>query len=342
MIARLIAFSTFLLPLAGALEGSVQSSNSTPQGEIIHEGGNPTPYLANAFCNELNDPTLADLVKIVERVLDDQILLLPQFQEQLIKLVRKVIDEGHLSRGPKGPRGKKGHEGDRGPEGHEGATGATGPRGHKGKRGFQGATGPTGPVGATGVTGPTGARGSTGATGITGLRGATGATGPTGATGATGNPGGLLAFADFYSIVDAFTNPINGGEPVPLPLNDPATVFNIGRFASAPDTTFVLPTVGNYFVSFESSIAAPAQVVLALDPTGTGTSFTELSSTTIGKEPSPAGMLNGTWIIRTTANNSLLQIRNPTGNAAFFIFPNAGSTTNLNPTSTHLVIMQIK
>lgn len=99
-------------------------------------------FTQNEACVDCRDrPSAAELLQGVQAVLNNNILLLPQLQPQLIQVFQTILTEGGIS----------------------GATGATGPTGP---------IGPTGPgVGATGATGATGPAGATGATGAAGAAG---------------------------------------------------------------------------------------------------------------------------------------------------------------------------
>lgn len=315
MIARLlIAFFSLSLPLA-----ATQQPPAAEPYALSH-----TPPLTNSTylscCGE--EPSLAAILRSLEKILNEEILLLPQFQPQLTDLIKKIIHESHIK--TEGPRGKRGKRGCQGPEGPRGVAGPAGPQGEMGPEGPQGVPGPQGPIGLDGPTGPTGPAGP------------------------TGSPGGLMAFGDFYTIASTATQPVNGGEPIPLPLDDPETISGITRCAiisptTHPQTTFVLPNAGTYHICFQCCPASIGQVVLALDQTGTGVYFNELANTVIGENAS-GSLLCGSWLITTTGSNALLQVRNPTDSEPFYILPNAGSTGQSQqiPSSTHLVIMQIK
>jgi hypothetical protein len=90
-----------------------------------------------------SQPSAVEMLQTLEFVLNNNLLLLPQLQAQLVNVVQTLVDEGQI--GVVGPTG---------PTGPTGATGATGPTGPTGATGDTGATGPTGATGATGATGP--------------------------------------------------------------------------------------------------------------------------------------------------------------------------------------------
>lgn len=132
-----------------------------------------------------------------------------------------------------------------------GPTGQTGPTGSKG---WTGATGVTGYTGLTGATGVTGATGSTGATGETGSPGATGATGVTGATGATGATGTNFTNINAFSAntSGAVIAVVLGGTNIALPNNQVLNGITVG----GGNTTFTVPSAGNYLISYSINTTA--------------------------------------------------------------------------------------
>lgn len=138
-------------------------------------------------------------------------------------------------------------QGPTGPTGPTGATGATGAG-----EGVTGATGSTEVTGATGPTGVTGATGATGATGVTGETGATGATGPTGPTGTVFT--NIKAFA--ANTGGAVIAVILGGTNVPLPNNQVLNGITVG----GGNTTFTVPSAGNYLISYSVNTTAALAV----------------------------------------------------------------------------------
>ncbi|MBJ6766176.1 collagen-like protein [Myxococcaceae bacterium JPH2] len=270
--------------------------------------------------------------------------------------------------GATGPQGPPGATGATGPQGPPGATGATGPQGPPGATG---ATGPQGPPGATGATGPQGPPGATGATGPQGPPGATGATGPQGPPGATGATGqsvtgaseppgancanggvkytsstgvdyvcngapgpasGILSFGYFYALMppdNAAT--VAAASAVEFPQN--GAMSGISR-ASA--SQFNLPAIGVYEISWQVSVAEAGQLVLGLD---SGSGVVEQPSTVVGRATGTSQLM-GHVLLTTTSVNSILTVRNPSGNSpALTVTPLAGGT---HPVSASLLIMQIR
>lgn len=85
----------------------------------------------NASCGGCNScrrsPSVAELLQLVEAVLDNEILLLPQLQTQLISQLQTIVNEGGIGIvGATGPTGAAGTPGIPGTAGATGATGATG------------------------------------------------------------------------------------------------------------------------------------------------------------------------------------------------------------------------
>jgi len=230
---------------------------------------------------------------------------------------------------PPGPRGPTGPSGPPGARGAVGATGAAGPQGLIGPAGVQGlagptgATGPAGAVGATGAAGPQGLIGLVGPQGIAGPTGAAGPAGPTGAAGATGPAGGVLAFADFFALMTPDNAAaVDVGSDVEFPQNGPASTFN-------------LSAIGTYQVLFQVSVTETGQLILTLDP---GTGAVDQPYTVVGRA-SETSQIVGIALVTTTVINSLLTVRNPSGNStALTITPLTGGT---RPVSAHPTIMRI-
>ena len=191
-----------------------------------------------------------------------------------------------------------------------------------------GPPGPPGLPGSDGIVGPPGPQG---------LPGSTGATGPAG-------PIGLLDFAMFYGLTAGTGNagPTDyaatvavrtaaGTGRVPFP-RDGATTADIVRVDAS---SFTLPDIGTYEVSFQVHTTEPGQLQLELN----GASLPE---TTIANANPTAGghPIAGRFFITTTVINSVLAVINPSGNAtALTITPANGSLTNAN--SQALLITRI-
>lgn len=234
--------------------------------------------------------------------------------------------------GPVGPQGPAGEQGPRGPQGIQGVIGPTGPQGPVGPQGPQGETGPqgeVGPIGATGPQGPQGATGPAGPTGATGAQGPQGPQGETGAQGPQGVPGGVLAYADFYALVPPDNeDSIEPGEDIAFPRNGAILNTNIGRLSN---TEFILGPVGSYLVLFTVPITESGQIVLTLNDT-------ELLYAAFGRTTGTSQIVGNT-IITTTSANSILTLRNPTGNNTDLTLTDvAGGDLSV---TAHLTIIQI-
>lgn len=246
--------------------------------------------------------------------------------------------------GPQGATGPQGAQGPQGPQGPIGETGAQGPQGVQGVQGLQGLqgpvgeTGPVGPQGPAGETGPVGPQGPVGETGPVGPQGPAGETGPvgpqgpvgeTGPVGPQGIPGGVLSFADFYALMppdNAAT--VAPGTDVSFPQNGAISDTNITRLG---DSSFSLADIGTYQVYFNVPVDEAGQLVLTLNGA-------DLDYTVAGRAAG-ASQITGMALVETTAEDSVLTLRNPAGNAAALtITPLAGGT---RPVSAHLVIVQI-
>ena len=219
--------------------------------------------------------------------------------------------------GPQGPQGPQGVAGLQGPIGPQGPIGATGP---------QGEVGPAGPIGPVGPQGPIGLTGATGATGATGPQGPQGEVGPAGPAGADGT---VLSFADFYALMPPDnTEAIDAGEDLDFPSDGPSSGDNITRVSV---DSFALAETGTYEILFRANVAEPAQLVLTLNGT-------EIPYTVSGTSASP-GQVVGMALITTTAENSILTVRNPTASTAPINLTNSAGGTE--PVSAHLIITQL-
>lgn len=229
--------------------------------------------------------------------------------------------------GPVGPRGPQGIPGAVGPEGPQGIAGPVGPQGPQGAAGVQGPAGPQGPAGETGATGPQGPIGLTGPVGPQGPQGPIGLTGPVGPQGPAGT---VLGFADFYAIMPCDnTAPVAAGSDVEFPQDGPNSGDGIVR---ATASSFSLPDIGIYQVSFQASIDKAGQLVLTLNGT-------EIPYTVVGRATGTSQIV-GTALIETSTVDSVLTVRNPEGTAsALTLTPNAGGT---EPVSAHLVITRLQ
>ena len=142
---------------------------------------------------------------------------------------------------------------------------------------------------------------------------------------------GALAFADFYALMPGDnTATVAVGSAVEFPQDGPAS-GGIVRSGPSP-SQFVLPDIGTYQVSWQVSIDEAGQLVLELDGV-------ELQETVVGRATGTSQIV-GSRIITTSVINSILSVRNPTGNStALTITPSAGGT---HPVSASLVIVRLQ
>jgi hypothetical protein len=209
--------------------------------------------------------------------------------------------------GPQGPSG-----------GAQGATGAQGASG--GSQGFQGPQGLLGPQGTPG--GPQGFQGGLGSQGAQGTAGAQGAGSITefamfyGLTAGTGIQGST----DYAATVAVKTSAGTGR--VPFPRTGPV----VGAIARVDGSSFTLPEIGTYAVSFEVHTTEPGQLQLELNGTALPETCVANMNPTSGGHP-----LVGNAYITTTVINEVLAVINPAGNAAALtITPADGSETHAN------------
>ena len=167
--------------------------------------------------------------------------------------------------------------------------------------------------------------------GIQGLVGSTGPAGPTGLAGATGatGPAAAVNFAEFFALMPPDNSAtVASGTPVAFPQNGPTS----GTITRLGATTFQLPAIGTYRVSFSVSVTEPGQLVIVLNSA-------PLAYTVYGRATGTSPIA-GTALVQTTSVNSVLSVNNPAGEAAALtITPVAGG---VDPAVASLVIDQLK
>ncbi len=118
------------------------------------------------------------------------------------------------------------------------------------------------------------------------------------------------------------------GVDVQFPQDGPTSGTTITRTGPS---SFNLADIGVYNVQFQVSVTEAGQLMLTLNTT-------ELDYTVVGRATGTTQIV-GLCLIRTTVANSIITVRNPTGNStALTIPPLAGGTW---PVSAHLVIIQL-
>lgn len=142
----------------------------------------------------------------------------------------------------------------------------------------------------------------------------------------------ITSYASFYALMPSDNAaPVAAGTDVDFPQNGPTD----GGIVRASADTFTLSAIGTYEVSWQVSVTEPGQLVVALD---SGAGAIELGHTVVGRATGTS-QLSGHVLITTTVINSILSVRNPTGNSpALTITPVAGGT---RPVSATLVIKRI-
>ncbi|OYP54366.1 hypothetical protein C8E03_105227 [Lachnotalea glycerini] len=118
------------------------------------------------------------------------------------------------------------------------------------------------------------------------------------------------------------------GADVSFPSDGPIGGTNITRTSAS---SFTLGAIGTYQVLFQVSVSEAGQLILTLNAS-------ELAYTVVGRATGTSQII-GMALVTTTTINSVLTVRNPSGNStALTITANAGGTRAV---SAHLVITQI-
>jgi len=202
-----------------------------------------------------------------------------------------------------------------------GTPGLLGPRG---PRGYTGATGHAGKVGRRGPKGSEGIRGDAGVAGAIGSAGPVGPAGPVGATGPT--PSSVAA--EFFALMPPDNSAtVAAGTAVAFPENGPTS----GTIVRLGSSTFELPDIGTYRVSFSVPVSQPGQLVIDLNAA-------QLPYTVYGRATGTSPIA-GSALVQTTTVDSVLSVDNPLGEStALTITPLAGGT---DPDVASLVIEEL-
>ncbi len=119
------------------------------------------------------------------------------------------------------------------------------------------------------------------------------------------------------------------GSDVDFPQDGPSSGGGTLQRTSA--NSFTLPDIATYRVDFEVSVSEAGQLVLTLNGT-------DLAYTLVGRA-SGDSEITGDALISTTVINSVLTVRNPSGNTnALTITPLAGGT---RPSAASLTIEEL-
>ena len=139
-----------------------------------------------------------------------------------------------------------------------------------------------------------------------------------------------ISYADFYALMPTDNaSAINAGADVAFPRAGSSSASDI---TSLTATTFQLGPIGTYRVDVHVTIVAGGQVVLTLNNV-------PVASTALGGIDLSGNNLSGSYIINTTTVNSVVTVRNPTGNASITLAAGYGGSL---PISAHLTISRMK
>ena len=118
------------------------------------------------------------------------------------------------------------------------------------------------------------------------------------------------------------------GADVEFPSDGPFLGADIARTGPS---SFNLVAIGTYQILFQVSVDEPGQLVISLNNL-------QQTYTTVGRATGTTQLV-GLCLLKTLTANSIITIRNPSGNStALTITPNAGGAGSV---SAHLVIMRI-
>lgn len=241
-------------------------------------------------------------------------------------------------KGEKGDQGEKGDKGDRGDKGDQGVVGVQGPIGEKGDKGDRGDKGDKGDKGDQGVQGQIGPKGDKGDQGQQNMvwKGLWNSSityqfgdvvyyfgssyiALTSNTDVipTSNIGivwdiialagqTLLAYANYYGTTPA-DYPISYSSNTAIDWPNNAIVYgNIQRINSS---SFNLGSAGVYQIQYNLCIKTNASIIIAIqDPI---TNIMSEIPYTLNTKSANDSFINGTFLIQTNADNSILTIRNP-------------------------------
>lgn len=162
----------------------------------------------------------------------------------------------------------------------------------------------------------------TGGTGVTGPCDVECPTGPTG-------PAGVSDFANFFALMPGDNaDTVAPGTPVDFPQDGPSS----GAVIRTDASTFQVLQAGVYSLAWQVSVDEAGQLVIAVD---SGAGFVEQAETVVGRATGTNQIVGDTLL--ALAENDLVQVWNPTGNAvALTITPIAGGTHPVSATLTFI------
>lgn len=126
---------------------------------------------------------------------------------------------------------------------HNTLIGGKGIQGLQGKIGRQGCIGINGILGPIGITGQQGYIGNPGPQGVIGPQGIQGDTGAFGTIGIQGEKGGILSYAEYYSMITTESDLV--GNDIVSFLNE-----NISKDITMDNSIFTLPNIGFYEIFY--------------------------------------------------------------------------------------------
>jgi len=230
----------------------------------------PKRACTNTCNNCRQSPSEAELFLQMQSFLNNNILLSPLLQAQLIQQLQQLITEGGIGIvGPQGPAG---------PTGATGVAGPVGPQGPAGQTGAAGVAGPVGPIGPIGPVGPQGPAGT----------------------------GGILDFADFFALMPADNAAtVAVGTDVDFPQDGPSS--GSGLIARLGPDSFNLAEIGVYEVTFQVSVTEAGQLILTLN--GADLAYTVVGRATgtsqiVGVALVQTTTINSILTVRNPAGNS--------------------------------------
>ena len=132
------------------------------------------------------------------------------------------------------------------------------------------------------------------------------------------------SYASFFALMPADNaGAVVAGAAVAFPQDGPKR----GSISRADASTFNLPEVGTYEISWQASMNEPGQLQLAIGGVG-------LPNSVVGRQTSNSQVC-GSTLITTTAANSVLSVINPAGSAgSLTLTPNAGGVGVASATLT--------
>jgi hypothetical protein len=164
----------------------------------------------------------------------------------------------------------------------------------------------------------------------------------TGVTTINGSPPSTSgAYAEFYALMPGDNGAtIAAGSAILFPQNGETSGTGVTRVGTS--SSFQLASIGTYAVTWQASVAEPAQVLLYVDSGAVagqeaGPPPVKIPRTVVGRA-SGTSQISGSVFIRTTATNTAISVRNGASAAALTLTPIAGGT---DPVSANINIRQI-